>query len=198
MFIKKTVWCVLVFFIFSQSALALGERISKATSDISESVGFTINPDNINQEADAALKALFKRFPEALKLSKKSKAILVFPKIIKAGMGVGGHHGNGVLKKGGKSVAYYKTVAASYGLQIGAQVFGYAMFFMDDKALNYIDKKDGWEVGVGPSLVVVDDGMAKTLTTETINDDIYVFTFNQEGLMAGAGVQGSKISRIKP
>jgi sulfatase maturation enzyme AslB (radical SAM superfamily) len=82
------------------------------------------------------------------------------------------------------------------GLQAGVQAFGYAMFLMTDAALDYLDRSDGWEVGVGPSVVIVDSGMARTLTTTTLQKDVYAFVFDQRGLMAGAGLQGSKITRI--
>lgn len=157
-----------------------------------------LNAAEIDREADKALKKLYQTSPAAAKLAKTAKAILIYPKILKAGLGVGGHHGEGALKKQGKTVAYYNTVAGSYGLQIGAQSFGYAMFFMDDTALKYLNSSDGWEVGVGPSIVIVDEGLAKTLTTTTAKDSVYVFTFNQAGLMAGTGIQGSKITRIHP
>ena len=81
-------------------------------------------------------------------------------------------------------------------MQAGAQKFGYALFFMNDKALAQLDKADGFEVGVGPSVVVVDQGMAKNATTTTMKDDIYAFVFGQKGLMAGVGLQGNKIKRI--
>jgi lipid-binding SYLF domain-containing protein len=83
-------------------------------------------------------------------------------------------------------------------MQLGAQSYGYAMFFMDDKSLEYLDKNQGWEVGTGPSFVLVDKGMAKTTTNTTLTSSVYVFTFSQKGLMAGSGFQGSKISRITP
>jgi Las17-binding protein actin regulator len=128
----------------------------------------------------------------------KAKAILVFPKVTKAGLGVGGQYGDGALIKGGKTVAYYNTAGVSYGLQAGAQTYGYALIFMNDKALEQIDKADGFEVGVGPSVVVMDAGMAKTTTTTTMKDDIYAFIFGQKGLMAGLGIQGNKITKINP
>jgi lipid-binding SYLF domain-containing protein len=78
------------------------------------------------------------------------------------------------------------------------QSFGYAMFFMTDEALAYLKKSKGWEVGVGPSVVVVDEGIARSLTTTTANEGIYVFFFDQKGLMAGLGIQGTKIKRIEP
>jgi lipid-binding SYLF domain-containing protein len=93
-------------------------------------------------------------------------------------------------------VGYYNSVAVSYGLQAGVQWFGYALFFMTDDALNQLDATQGFEVGVGPSLVVVDEGIGKSITSNTITSDVYAFIFNQKGLMAGMGIQGSKITRI--
>ncbi|HZY08548.1 MAG TPA: YSC84-related protein, partial [Ilumatobacteraceae bacterium] len=84
------------------------------------------------------------------------------------------------------------------GLQAGAQTFGYALFFMNANALAQLDKADGFEVGVGPTVVVMDEGKAKTMTTTTAKDDIYAFIFSQKGLMAGLGVQGNKITKITP
>jgi len=102
------------------------------------------------------------------------------------------------LLKGGKAVAYYNTAGASVGLQAGAQQFGYAMFFMNENALAQLDKSGGFEVGVGPTVVVVDEGKAKTMTTTTAKDDIYAFIFGQKGLMAGLGIQGNKITKTNP
>jgi lipid-binding SYLF domain-containing protein len=150
----------------------------------------------LNREAAAALQTLYEGAPGAKELGAKAKGILVFPSIIKAGFIVGGQYGEGALRQGGKTVGYYNTVAASYGLQAGAQSFGYALFFMTDAALKYLDKSGGWEIGTGPSVVVVDEGMARTLTTTTAQSEIFAFFFDQKGLMAGLGLQGSKISRI--
>jgi lipid-binding SYLF domain-containing protein len=152
----------------------------------------------IDREVDAAFKKLYASTPSAKELSKVAKGILVFPDVIKAGLIVGGQYGVGALRKGGKTIGYYKTMAASYGLQAGAQSFGYALFLMTDAALEYLEKSDGWEIGVGPSVVVVDKGLASATTTTTAKDDIYVFFFDQEGLMAGLGLQGSKITRFTP
>ncbi len=107
---------------------------------------------------------------------------------------IGGQHGDGALRVGGKTVGYYKTVAVSYGFQAGLQKYGYAMFFMTDASLNYLHKSGGWEVGSAPSLVVVDTGIAKSLSTTTLQKGIYVFFFNQKGLMGGLGLQGTKIT----
>src|SRR6516164_4942751 len=89
---------------------------------------------------------------DAAQLSKDAQATLVFPKVTKAGLGIGGQYGDGALIKGGQTVAYYNTAGASVGLQAGAQTYGYALFFMNDKALQEINKAEGFEVGVGPSV----------------------------------------------
>ena len=152
----------------------------------------------IDREVDAALKSLYASSPVARSLRSKAKAILVFPAIVKGGFVVGAQAGEGALLKGGHTTAYYRTVAASYGLQAGIQKFGYAMFLMNDNALAYLERSEGWEIGAGPSVVVVDAGMAKTLTTTTLREDVYAVVFNQKGLMAGIGLQGSKITHFNP
>lgn len=151
----------------------------------------------INRDVDSALQKLYARRPEAKILARKAKGILVFPNIVKAGFIVGGQFGEGSLRIKGKTAGYYNTVQASYGLQAGAQSYGYALFVMTDSALEYLRKTSGWEIGVGPSVVVVDEGMGKNLTTTTLRDDIYGFVFDQRGLMAGLGLQGTKITRIE-
>ena len=101
-----------------------------------------------------------------------------------------------MLFKTGKAVGFYNTAGASYGLQAGAQKFGYALFFMNDGALGYLGRSDGFEIGVGPSVVVMDEGMAKQTSTTTLTQDVYGFIFGQSGLMAGLGLQGNKITKI--
>ena len=150
----------------------------------------------LNRESQAALKALYAKAPAARELAKKAKGILVFPGVVKAGLIVGGQYGEGVLYKGGKVAGYYNTAGGSYGLQAGAQKFGYALFFMTDSALAYLGSSNGFEVGVGPSVVVMDEGMAKSATTTTLKDDVYAFIFSQSGLMAGLGLQGNKITKL--
>ncbi len=152
----------------------------------------------LNRNVHRALNALFQASPAAVKLSKEAAGILVFPKIYKAGFIIGGQYGEGALVVRGKIVAYYQSAGGSYGLQAGAQAYGYALFFMTKDALKYLNKSDGWEIGVGPSIVVVDQGMAKSFTTTTGKDNIYAFFFNQEGLMAGLGIQGNKITKFQP
>jgi len=159
---------------------------------------FAKDAAEISKDSQAALQALYKNVPKAKELGGKALAVLVFPSVVKAGLGVGGQYGDGALIKGGKTVGYYNTSGASVGLQAGAQKYGYALFFMNANALQQIDKADGFDIGVGPTVVVMDEGMAKSMTTTTMKDDIYAFIFDQKGLMAGFGLQGNKITKINP
>lgn len=152
----------------------------------------------IDRDVDAALQQLYASAPTARLLAGEAKAILVFPSILKLGFIIGVQGGNGALRKQGRTIGYYNTASASYGLQAGIQEFGYALIFLSDSALRYLDKSGGWEIGVGPSIVVVDAGVAKALTTTTARKEIYAFFFSQKGLMAGLGLQGTKITRIDP
>lgn len=151
----------------------------------------------LNAEGKAALNRLYAQSSRAARYGKSARAILVFPKIVKAGFMVGAQGGEGVLLVGGKPAGYYKIGAASFGLQAGGQSFSYALFLMNDSALNYLRKSDGWAIGSGPSVVVVDKGAAMSTTSTTIAKDVYAFPFGQKGLMAGLGLEGSKISPIR-
>jgi lipid-binding SYLF domain-containing protein len=159
---------------------------------------FADSAKEIEQNSITALNTLYASNAEIKKLGDNAKGILVFPKITKAGFIVGGQGGEGALLKQGKAVAYYKTGAASVGLQAGVQSYGYAMFFMDDESLQYLEKSDGWEIGSGPSVVVGDSGFGKTVSSSTIKKGIYAFIFGQKGLMAGIGLQGQKITKSNP
>lgn len=152
----------------------------------------------IEAGATAALENLYATTPGARALGEKAKAILIFPEIVKGGFIVAGQYGDGVLRRRGRTEGFYRSVAASYGFQAGVQTFGYALFFMDDASLNYLNESAGWELGVGPSIVIVDQGMAKNLSTTTLQSGVYAFIFHQQGLMAGIGIQGTKITRFQP
>jgi lipid-binding SYLF domain-containing protein len=152
----------------------------------------------IDHNADAALAHLYASNPTARQLGHQARGVLVFPNIVKAGFLFGAQYGEGALRQKGAKTTYYNSVAASYGLQAGIQAFGYALFFMSDSALRYLQNSGGFELGTGPSLVVLDEGAARAFTTTTMQSDIYAVFFDQRGLMAGVGLQGSKISRIDP
>jgi len=152
----------------------------------------------LDRQSAAALQSLTRSNDAARSLARDARAILVFPTIVKGGFLFGGAFGEGALRVGDRSEGYYRTVSASYGLQAGVQSYGYALFFMNDSALDYFRKTEGWEIGVGPTLTIVDEGVAGALTTTTARSDIYAFFFDQQGLMAGIGLQGTKVFRIHP
>ncbi len=152
---------------------------------------------DLNRDSDQALQTLYKLHPFAERLSHNAKAILIFPNVVKAGLIFGGAYGEGELKQGSKGDGYYNTVTGSWGFQAGAQSYSYVVFLMSSKAVRYIHQSRGWEIGVGPTVVVVDEGIAKNLSSSTLKDDAYAFIFSQQGLMAGVSLEGTKISRIK-
>jgi lipid-binding SYLF domain-containing protein len=169
--------------------VAAGARVGSA---------YAASASKINSEADQALRKLYATEAKAVDLSRRAKGILIFPRITKAGLIIGGQSGDGVLRVGGRSRAYYNISAVSFGLQAGGQTFSYAMFLMTDNAIDYLNKSDGWQLGSGPSVVLVDKGAAASMTTTTLTQDVYAFAFGQSGLMAGLGLEGSKITKINP
>jgi lipid-binding SYLF domain-containing protein len=152
----------------------------------------------INRNVTTALNQLYEHNEAARALGAKAKAVLVFPSIKKAAFIVGAQYGYGALRRGQTTLRYYRTGAASYGFQAGVKAFGYALFFMTDSALAYLAQSGGWAIGTGPSVVVVDKGAARSLTTTSMRADVYAFVFDQKGLMGGIGIEGSKITQITP
>lgn len=152
----------------------------------------------INAEAAQALATLYRTNPTAKIIGDKAKAVLIFPSIVKAGLVFGGAYGEGLLSRSGQVVNYYNSFSGSWGLQAGAQSYGYAVFLMSDKAIKHLEDTEGWEVGVGPTVVLVDEGLARNLSSTTLKDEAYAFIFDQKGLMAGVSIEGTKISKIKP
>ena len=156
------------------------------------------NTPAYDADATATLQQLYAESPVAASLGKQAKGILIFPDILNGGFIIGAHHGNGVLRVNGQTAGYYNTVAASYGLQAGIQRYGFVLFLMNDNAMSYLHASDGWELGVGPTIVIVDQGLAGSLSTTTLRGDVYAFAFNQTGLMGGIGIEGSKITEVTP
>jgi lipid-binding SYLF domain-containing protein len=152
-------------------------------------------PD-LEQNSQLALDQLYASTPKTRALSKRARGILVFPKVVKAGFMVGVQSGDGVLFERGKATGYYNVSAGSFGLQAGVQSFSYTLFFMTEKSLVYLRETKGWAFGSGPSIVVIDQGVAKTMNTTTLNQEVYAMIYGQHGLMAGLGLEGSKITRI--
>lgn len=153
---------------------------------------------DLERDSRQALQTLRQTNPVADSIARAAKAVLVFPNIVKAGLVFGGSYGEGVLFKGDQVVNYYNSVTGSWGLQAGAQSYAYVVFLMTEGAVRYLEQSRGWELGVGPTLVVVDEGVAKNLSTSSLQDDAYAFIFSQQGLMAGISIEGTKVSRIDP
>jgi len=175
-------------------ALLVGVLVTLSSGSLSTARAAT--PEDLNNDSDSALHMLVTTNPSAASLAKNAKAVLVFPNIVKAGLIFGGAYGEGVLKQGSTLDGYYNSVTASWGLQAGAQSYGYVVFLMSDKAVKYIHQTHGWEIGTGPSIVVVNQGVAKNLSTSTLKYDAYAYIFDQQGLMADLSIEGTKISRI--
>jgi lipid-binding SYLF domain-containing protein len=158
------------------------------------------SPDSRPQlvsEARTSLNALYASSPKAKQLAGHATAILIFPGVLKGGLMIGAAGGNGVLfRPNGTVLGYYNVTSLSYGLQAGAQNFSEAMFLMKPAALEYLNSTDGLSVGSGPSVALLDEGAGADMTSTTLRSDIYAFVFGQQGLMAGIGVQGQKISRL--
>src|SRR5260370_6505403 len=183
----KTIRLILV------NLLLLGAS-SCSTSQIPPSAA--VDTD-LEAKARAALQQLYTTTPNAKLLQARAKAVRVFAEILTAGLIVGGEEGNGVMfGANGKVLGYYNATAVSYGLQAGAQSFQEAMFLTTDSAINYLQTSGGWSIGAGPSVVVVDSGTARSLTSPTLKSDVYAFIYGQQGLMAGVGIQGQKISKL--
>ena len=155
----------------------------------------TASADDLISQSRRALQKLVAQNPAAAGCKSRAVAVLVFPDVVKAGFIFGAQGGKGILFVDGRPSGRHRTVAASYGLQAGVQKFGYALFLMNQDAVDWVNNTHGWEIGTGPSVVIVDKGMARSLTTDTLHSGIYAFTFDQQGLMAGLGLQGSKIMR---
>ena len=181
----KVTWHTIASGIVIAAALSAMNLASAATAE------------DLDEDSRQALQTLSQTHPLAKQLSQTAKAVLVFPNVVKAGLIFGGSYGEGELIEGSVVVDYYNTVGGSWGLQAGAQSYGYAIFLMTDDAVSYLSESKGWEIGVGPTVVVVDEGVAKNLSTSSLQDDAYAFIFSQQGLMAGISIEGTKVSKIE-
>lgn len=166
--------------------LALGATPANAASSAEIEAGVNHTLSRFTKEvagADAFLKS--------------TKGALVFPKVYKAGIGVGGEYGEGALRIGGKTVDYYSTAAASIGFQLGGQVKSIIILFMQDDALQKFRDSEGWKAGVDGSIALIDIGAGRELSTQTIKDPIVAFIFDQKGLMYNLTLEGSKFTKLK-
>ncbi len=152
----------------------------------------------INTSVDVAIERWQKEVVGTDGLIKKSKAILVFPRVFKAGLFIGGEYGEGAMRINGKTVDYYNTVAASIGFQLGAQAKTIILVFMEQGALDKFRNSEGWEAGVDGSVAIITVGAGDTIDTSNIQDPILAFVFGQKGLMYNLTLEGSKFSKIHP
>ncbi len=151
-------------------------------------------------EIDAGVNDTLTRFGRdvagADNFMKSAKGVLVFPKVYKAGIGIGGEYGEGALRVDGKTADYYSTAAASIGFQLGAQAKSIIVLFMEDKALRKFRESGGWKAGVDGSVALVDLGAGRELSTQTVKDPIVAFIFGQKGLMYNLTLEGSKFTKL--
>ena len=150
----------------------------------------------IDANVDAALANFYKESPAGKTLAGKAVGMLVFPKVIKAGIGIGGEYGEGALLIGKRTVAYYSTAGASIGFQLGAQVKSQVILFMKKDALENFRNSDGWKAGVDGSVAVVQFGKGGEIDSDTAQEPIIGFIFSNKGLMYNLTFEGSKITKI--
>lgn len=172
--------------------------VAAALSPLATTVARADDRERLAANAVSALHQLEATEPRSRFFAHHAKAVLVFPSILKGGFVFGGETGNGVLLVHGAPEAYYNITGGSWGLQIGGQDFGYALFFMTNSSLDYLRRSDGFSAGTGPSIVVINQGAGAEADTTTLTHDVYAFPFNQKGLMADLTLQGTKITRIHP
>ena len=153
---------------------------------------------NIDRDVTAALSDLYAQNPSTRTLGDNAVAMLVFPSITTAGFGIGGSYGTGALREGGQTTAYYNLIAASFGFQLGAQSFSQVYFFNSAEALETFRETQGFEAGVGVTAVAADFGAGGDITSSTLQEPVVVVTWGQSGLMAGATVEGVKMTEINP
>jgi len=153
----------------------------------------------LDRDAKASLEKLYANNGKARDLRTRAKAILTFPNMIKVGFLGAGIVGNGALMNlNGRTIGYYNSVTLSWGYQAGVQWYGYTLFLMTDRAVASLETAAGLELGVGPSLVIVTKGFGKVMSTTSLDKDIYAFVYDMKGIFAGAGIEGTKFTRVHP
>ncbi len=151
----------------------------------------------IDAEVDAALARFYRTVGGARDLVRDAAAVLVFPSVVKAGMGLGGEYGEGALRRHGATEGYYNTVSASVGFQLGVQARTVIIVFMTEEALGSFRRKHGWKVGVDGSVALVTVGVGGAIDSNQIRKPVIGFILDQKGLMYNLTLEGSKITRIE-
>jgi len=154
--------------------------------------------DEINAAANKTLMSFDKKYPgTGRELARKAAGWLVFPSVYKAGIGIGGSYGEGVLIVKGEPDGYYNIISASFGFQLGAQAQTIIIMFMTEEALAAFKASSGFKVGVDGSIVVVNLGAGGSIDTDTLTSPIIAFVLDQAGLMYSLSLEGSKITKIE-
>jgi lipid-binding SYLF domain-containing protein len=154
------------------------------------------SPTEIDIAVDGGLAKFKKEVAGGAEFLDKAKGYLVFPKVTKAGLVVGGEYGEGALRIDGKTEDYYNIASASFGLQIGAQQYAIVMVFLQDDAMKKFRESKGWEAGVDGSVAIAKWGAGEDINTQNFKDPIVGFVFGNKGLMAGVSIEGSKITKL--
>lgn len=150
----------------------------------------------IDARVEATKQYLYATYPGTQRLRDASAGALFMPLMTKAGLGIGGAYGRGALQVNGATVAYYSAAAASFGLQIGAQQYAHALFFMTRDALTKFRLSQGWSVSGDLEYAVLAQGAAFSTDTLTTTSPIVAVIFGQAGLIAGASLEGTKYTRL--
>ena len=150
----------------------------------------------IDAEVREAIRNFHKHTGAGKELAQKASGILVFPSVIKAGIGIGGEYGEGALLVKGRTVSYHSIASASIGFQLGAQARSQIVLFMNDKALSDFRKSKGWQAGVDGSVALATLGAGGEIDTETARQPVIGFIFSNKGLMYNLTFEGSKISKL--
>ena len=151
----------------------------------------------IDSGADGALTRLYSTARGSRELADRAQGILVFPRVLSAGLGVGGEYGDGVLRSGGRPGGYYRLVGGSFGWQIGAQSQAIVLMFLTQDALDRFRNSNGWTVGADASVSVARIGATGEIDSNTVKQSIVGFALTNVGLYAGVKLEGSKITRLE-
>ena len=151
----------------------------------------------IDARVDATRDYLYSRYPGTKELAASAKGVLFLPLVTEVGFGIGGSFGRGALRIKDVTVDYYSATGASFGLQIGAQQYAHALFFLTEDGLANFRRSNGWVAGAGIHYATPDEGGSIGKDTTEL-DPVVALIFGQQGLIAGATLQGVKYSRIIP
>ena len=152
----------------------------------------------IDAAANETLHSFVRQVPGARELANKAAGILVFPNVVKAGIGIGGEYGEGILLNQKQVGGYYNLISASFGFQLGVQARSIIIMFMTQDALAGFQRRAGWKIGVDGSVTVITVGVGGSIDTDEIVSPVIGFVLDQTGLMYNLTLEGTKISRIDP